>query len=89
LGTWCSDSQMLIPDLYHYLKRQNKAPQDIVYYGLDESKTSSEKWEEQYDINFVPTIIFIDKQTGVEKGRIIEHLQSDLATDIYNILQSQ
>lgn len=86
LGTWCSDSQIMLPEIYHYLKSRIPA-EDITYYGLDETKLSSNQWEEQYNIEFVPTVIFMDKATGAEKGRIIEYYKEDLYNDIHKILQ--
>lgn len=84
LGTWCSDSQELVPIIDNYLK--SIGYQNIYYYGLDELKQSSDKQEETYKIEFVPTVIFIDKLTGEEKGRIVERFSNNIETDIQNLL---
>src|SRR5690606_20540708 len=38
LGTWCGDSQALIPEIYYYFQGQLASADDIIYYGLDETK---------------------------------------------------
>lgn len=87
LGTWCGDSRQLLPEIYAYFKKLGVPEEDITYYGLDETKLSSDRWEDTYHIEFVPTVIFTDKKSGQEKGRIVEHFTENIYKDIYNILQ--
>lgn len=87
LGTWCSDSQELLPQIHNYFTFLNLPESDVIYYGLEENKTSTNKWEEQFNVTFVPTIIIVDKTTGKEKGRIVERFTSSLTEDLYEILK--
>lgn len=87
LGTWCSDSRQLLPEIHAYFIKLGVPENDITYYGLDETKLSSDKWEDTYKIEFVPTIVFIDKKSGQERGRIVEHFNENIYQDVYNTLQ--
>jgi thiol-disulfide isomerase/thioredoxin len=70
LGVWCSDSKELVPAFVNYLNNIGVNKDNIYFYALDESKQSKDKLEKEMDVNFVPTFIWIDKETGIEKGRI-------------------
>jgi len=87
LGTWCGDSRELLPEIYAYFRKLEIPQNDITYYGLDETKLSSDQWEDTYNIEFVPTILFIDKKSGEEKGRIVERFEDSIYNDIHTLLQ--
>ncbi len=80
MGTWCSDSQRLIPQLYKTLLETGYPLDQIVLYGLDMSKQSEDGLHETHKIEWVPTIIV--KQYGSEVGRITEIVQESIEADL-------
>ena len=91
LGTWCSDSQTQVPQFYKIL--------DFLHYDLNKLTTvslerqedrklvSPQHEEENWDICFVPTIIFL--RNGQELDRIIEYPERTLEKDIARITIAQ
>lgn len=88
LGTWCSDSQELLPIIHQYFQASPYTKPEVIYYGLDETKSSPDKWETKYKVEFVPTIILIDHVSGAEKGRIVERFTDNISEDLNSILKS-
>jgi thiol-disulfide isomerase/thioredoxin len=86
LGTWCSDSQELIPQLFKLLGHTNYPFDNISMYGLDKHKTHPSGIEKSYSIMYVPTVIFY--RDDKELGRIVESPHESLEKDILSILQN-
>lgn len=84
-GTWCSDTQNLLPKFYKILTEAGIDKKQVTLYFLDEKKTSPEGTEKQFNIVSVPT--FIVMQNGKEMGRIVESVQKNIETDLLNLLQ--
>lgn len=85
-GTWCGDSRREVP---HFLKIADQCGIEssrIRFYGLDRSKKSSDGLTDQYQIEKVPTFIFL--KNGNEVGRITEKPQATLEADMLAILAS-
>lgn len=80
MGTWCSDSQRLIPQLYKTLLETGYPLDQVLMYGLDMSKQSEDDLHETYKIEWVPTIIV--KQYGSEVGRITETVRESVESDL-------
>jgi hypothetical protein len=95
LGTWCSDSEREVPRFWKMLdalKNENFTLQMLaVGRHADSTATAlladlgfAEDIRAGYDIEFVPTFIFL--QYGVEVGRIIETPRKSLESDTAAIL---
>ncbi|PZW39557.1 thioredoxin-like protein [Mesonia algae] len=88
MGIWCSDSRREIPKLYSLLDKIDYNQDQLEVIAVDRSKTTTQGYEKNYDIQFVPTIIFIDKN-GKEINRFVEFPQETLEEDILNIVTDQ
>ncbi|WP_203295996.1 thioredoxin family protein [Luteirhabdus pelagi] len=84
MGTWCSDSQREIPHLYKILDAADFDYDKFTVYAVDDMKTTPSNIEEEYNIAYVPTIIF--SKNGEEMDRFVEYAQNTLEEDIYAIL---
>jgi hypothetical protein len=88
LGTWCSDSQREVPRLYKVLDALGFDDASLMVVGLDNHpdrrKQSPRHEEAGWNIEFVPTVIFL--RNGVEIGRIIESPAISLERDLSIIL---
>lgn len=89
LGTWCSDSQLEVPQFYKIL--------DYVNYDLNAMKVYAleRKWEprrvaspsgieKEYSVELVPSMIFY--RDGNELGRITEYPKQTLEKDLLEIV---
>lgn len=86
-GTWCDDTQKLLPQLYAVLKTAGKkVDTDVSLYFVDHDKKSPEGTEGKYNIINIPTIIVQDKNKA-EVGRIVESVKVSMETDLYQILK--
>jgi len=88
LGTWCSDSQDWVPKFIHIWKTYGLDLEDLsliaVHNDDDKYKQSPERTEVKYNIESVPTFIFL--KDGKEIGRIVEYPNTTLAEDIKGIV---
>lgn len=84
MGTWCSDSQRVVPQFIRLLEKVNYNENNLEMYALDENKQSPLKIEEEYDIQYVPTIIFM--KNGEEVNRFVEFAQESIAQDVAKIV---
>jgi thiol-disulfide isomerase/thioredoxin len=86
-GTWCEDTQKLLPQLYAVLKTYGKnVDTEVTLYFVDRDKKSPEGTESKYDLKNVPTIIVFDK-TNTEIGRIVESVKVSVEADLLQILK--
>lgn len=88
MGTWCSDSRREIPKLYRLLDRIDYDQSQLEVITINRSKTTNQGYEKDYHIDYVPTIIFIDKN-GEEVNRFVEFPQESLEEDILKIVTKQ
>ena len=90
LGTWCSDSRRELPRFYKVLEALDFDESRLTVVGLDNHpdryKQSPQQEEVGWDIEYVPTFIFL--QNGKEIGRIIESPNVSLEVDLVGILTS-
>ena len=86
-GTWCSDTQNLLPKFYKSLDDAGIARERVKLYLLDEQKNSPEQLEKQYQVVSVPTFIVL--QNGKELGRIVESVQQSIEADLAKQLQKK
>ncbi|HHM01843.1 MAG TPA: thioredoxin [Caldithrix abyssi] len=84
-GTWCKDSRKNVPRFFKIIdayKDKFEIELIAVDRGLDAENENAEAW----DIQRVPTFIFIEK--GQEIGRIIENPVKSLEEDVVDILRA-
>ena len=88
LGTWCSDSQLQVPQFYKILTWLDYDKSNLTMVGLDNHPDrdlqSPQHEEEGLNIEFVPTLIFY--REGEELGRIIEFPKASLEKDLARIV---
>lgn len=88
LGTWCSDSQVQVPQFYKILDHVSFDINKMSVVALERMENrdlvSPQHEEEAYKIGFVPTMIFL--RGGKEIGRITEYPERTLEKDMARIL---
>ncbi len=87
MGTWCGDSKRDVPKLLKILDEVGYDLSNLTMVGVDRSKTTPEKLEEGWDIDRVPSIIFI--KNGKEINRFVEYPRVTLEEDIAKIVSEQ
>lgn len=85
LGTWCSDSQILIPSFIKLLEMINYPFDRLLIYGVDRKKETKGIEHRLYHIERVPTIILM--RDNVEIGRITESVEKNIQTSLLQILE--
>lgn len=70
MGTWCEDSQNIIPKLFALTDAAGYSQDRITLIGVDRKKNTFSHLSEAMNITNVPTIIVMKK--GKETGRVIE-----------------
>jgi len=87
-GTWCEDSQNLLPKLYKLLHTLDISYENIILIGMDRAKTTSTTigtdLVNKYKVSLLPTILFTDNN-GDEKGRITESVSKSIEWDMVEI----
>ena len=84
LATWCKDSHKHFPPFLAYLDYLKFKNFEIICVNIE--KKAAGLSIEDLEILFVPTFIFYHGEK--EAGRIIEHPEQSLETDMLRILQS-
>ena len=88
LGTWCSDSQVEVPQFYKILDHIGYDLSKMTVVALERLESrelvSPQHEETEYKITHVPTFIF--KRAGKEIDRITEYPEKTLEKDIVRIL---
>jgi thiol-disulfide isomerase/thioredoxin len=85
MGTWCDDSQNLIPRLYTTLVQSFFPMSQLTIYGVDRTKDALHGEKAKFNIEKVPTIIVY--KDGKEKGRIIELVAKSIEDDLAAIIK--
>ncbi|MFT4060949.1 MAG: hypothetical protein QM642_01180 [Edaphocola sp.] len=87
-GTWCEDSEKLIPQLFQVLQMANVPIELIPLYALDHQKKSigADTAYATYEIEKVPTIIVL--RGNDEIGRITETVDKSVEADLLKILET-
>ena len=71
MGTWCEDSQFIIPKLFFLLEAAGFSNDKVTLIGVDRQKKTLSHLAEALDIKNVPTIIVL--KNGKEVGRVVEY----------------
>lgn len=89
MGTWCSDSQMEVPQFYRILDYLKFPEKNLTVYAVDNhpdrKKTTPGGETSTNKIEFVPTFLFF--RDGKEIGRITEYPQKSLEADMAAIVK--
>ncbi len=78
-GTWCGDTQYLLPKFYKVMDAITPVPKTTLVF-VDRDKKSGEGIEKQYNIERVPTFIVL--KNGVEVGRVVETVENSIEADL-------
>ncbi len=70
-GTWCEDTQNLLPRLYQLTDKSGFPENKIQLIAVDQQKQTILNLHTKYAIQNVPTFIVI--QNGKEVGRVVEY----------------
>lgn len=83
MGTWCEDTQNLLPKLYKTMML-SRSFTNYKMYALDRAKKSKNNEQSEFKVTLVPTIIIMKK--GVELGRIVEAPKTTIEADLLKIV---
>lgn len=70
-GTWCHDSNNLLPKLYRLMDKAGYPESKVLLIAVDRTKHAYKQYELNYSITNTPT--FIVMQKGKEVGRVTEY----------------
>ncbi|MDX1752190.1 MAG: thioredoxin family protein [Salinimicrobium sediminis] len=87
MGTWCADSQLEVPKFYKLLDLSNYDLDRLEVTAVQEDKTLPDGSQKEFDVIYVPTIIFF--KDGEEVGRFVEYPQDELEKDVAKIVSGQ
>ncbi len=71
MGTWCEDSQFIIPKFFSLISASAFPEQKITMFGVDRKKSTTSHLAEALNVTNVPTIIVF--KNGKEIGRVVEY----------------
>jgi hypothetical protein len=87
MGTWCDDSQNLIPKLAKVLQAAKFPTQHMAMWGVDRAKQTGGVENRTFELKKVPTIIVF--KGNREVGRIVESVSRSVEVDLAQILQKE
>lgn len=88
MGTWCSDSKREVPKMIKILEKTDYDFDQLEMIAVDRNKTTPAQLEKQYDVSYVPTIIFL--KDGKEVNRFVEYsVAENMEEDIAKIVSGQ
>lgn len=85
IGTWCEDTQELLPKLYKTILDAGIAKESIEMYGVNRNKKALKQEEDVYKIERVPTIIVLHQKREI--GRITETVKNSIEEDLVQIIK--
>jgi thiol-disulfide isomerase/thioredoxin len=71
MGTWCHDSQYVIPKFYRLMDASHIQAKQISLFGVDRDKKTLGPLADALNVVNVPTIIVM--KDGKEMGRVVEY----------------
>jgi thiol-disulfide isomerase/thioredoxin len=87
MGTWCSDSQLQVPNFYKVLSQAGIADTKVSIVCVDRNKATPEGTEKVNKITNVPTFIFYKNKKEI--NRIVESPRVSLEDDMLQILSGK
>jgi thiol-disulfide isomerase/thioredoxin len=85
VGTWCEDTQYLLPRFYKTLQDAGIDMHSVEMYGVNRDKTTLNLEHVFYNIQRVPTIIVMQQHREV--GRIVETANFSIEEDLVRMLE--
>lgn len=85
-GTWCSDSQKNVPQIYRLFDDLGISDK-VQFYGVNREKIDPEGKSMIMSIEKVPTIVVLRK--GIEIGRITEYPSASWEKDLLSIVENK
>jgi thiol-disulfide isomerase/thioredoxin len=87
-GTWCEDTQNLLPKFFRLVDKSGYAEKNILLIGVDRKKQTINDLHKIYHIESVPTFIVL--KDGKEIGRVVEYgksgnMEKELGAIVENI----
>jgi len=70
-GTWCEDTQNILPKFFKLQEAAGVADNAISFFGVDRNKKTLGNVADAFKITNVPTIIVM--KDGKETGRVVEY----------------
>jgi thiol-disulfide isomerase/thioredoxin len=70
-GTWCEDTQNILPKFFKLITEAGFLQSQLTLYGVDRPKKTTGTIAEDNGITNVPTFIIL--QNGKELGRVVEY----------------
>jgi thiol-disulfide isomerase/thioredoxin len=70
-GTWCEDTQTILPKFFSLQEKAGVPDNIITLFGVNREKKALGSIADAFNIKNVPTIIIM--KDGVEKGRVVEY----------------
>jgi hypothetical protein len=87
MGTWCDDSQNLIPKLAKVLQASKFPAGHMAMWGVDRAKQTGGIEHRTFELKKVPTIIVF--KGNKEIGRIVESVNRSIEIDLAQIIQKE
>ena len=89
IGTWCHDTQQLLPKYFKSLEAAEFSDEQLLIIGTDRAKHTLSNMHKVFNVHTVPTVIVL--QDGKEVGRVSEYGETGLVdkelADIFRKLQ--
>ncbi|MFT3909952.1 MAG: thioredoxin family protein [Ferruginibacter sp.] len=73
-GTWCDDTQFILPKFFKLQEISGFPDKSISFFGVDRNKKTLGNFADVFNIINVPTIIVL--KDGKEVGRVVEYGKS-------------
>ena len=70
-GTWCDDTQFILPRFFKILEQASITDERITFFGVNRNKESLANISAIFSVTNVPTIIVM--KDGKEAGRLVEY----------------
>ena len=83
-GTWCEDTQNLLPKFYQLIDKSGYPETKIILIAVDRQKTTVNNLHITYNITNVPTFIVL--KDGKEVGRVVEYGKGDMVKELGEIV---
>ncbi|MFL9481805.1 TlpA family protein disulfide reductase [Chitinophagaceae bacterium LWZ2-11] len=71
-GTWCHDTQNLLPIFYRLVDKSGYPEKEITLIAVDREKHTTTNLQDKYKVTNVPTFIVYNR-AGAEVGRVVEY----------------
>jgi len=87
MGTWCPDSRRETPKIFKILEEAGYDMSKLTLYGVNRQKTTTGNIEKEFNLNKVPTVIFL--KDGKEVNRFVEYPRESIEEDFAKIVSGK